>query len=184
MNKLVYNNKNGFTLIEVMIAMLILAIGILAVAKMQISAVKGNSAASGFTEATSFAQNKMEELVNLDYDDSGLNDTDDNGNDINNSGTNQDTNFNGIDDDDEGIAVDDIANFGLGDISTIANPNEADGFQQEIGATNIQYNISWNIAVGKPAANAKHIRVYVQWQVKGVTKTLSLDRIKANIGKD
>ena len=172
MNKLAYNNKNGFTLIEVMISIVILAIGVLAVAKMQISAMKGNSAASGFTEATSFAQNKMEELVNLAYDDPGLNDAD-------GDGTDQDTTagggiVNGIDNDDEGVAVDGISNFGLNDIST------PDSSQQNTGATNILYTLSWNIAIDKPAANAKHIRVYVQWQEKGTTRTLSLDRIKAN----
>ncbi len=174
MNKLAYNNKNGFTLIEVMISIVILAIGIFAVGKMQMTAVKGNSAASGFTEATSFAQNKMEELINLDYNDPvNLNDTD-------GDGSNQDTTanggiVNGIDNDDEGVAVDGILNFGLDDISTPDSPP-----QQNIGATNIVYNISWHIAVDKPAFNAKHIRVYVQWQDKGTTKTLSLDRIKAN----
>jgi type IV pilus assembly protein PilV len=172
MNKLVYNNKNGFTLIEVMIAIVILAIGMLAVAKMQISAVKGNSDAIGFTEATGFAQNKMEELVNLAYNDPAVDDTDGNG-------TDQDTDadggtVNGIDNDDEGVNVDTIANFGLDDIST------PDNSQQNSGATNNLYTLSWNIAIDRPAANAKHIRVYVQWQEKRVVRTLSLDRIKAN----
>lgn len=172
MNKLAYNNKNGFTLIEVMIAILILAIGVLAVAKMQISAIKGNSDANGFTEATGFAQNKMEELVNLAYNDPDLDDND-------GDGTNQDTTdnggiVNGTDNDDEGVNVDNIANFGLDDIST------PDHSQQNSGATNNLYTLSWNIAVDRPAANAKHIRVYVQWQEKGVVRTLSLDRIKAN----
>ena len=173
MNKLEYNNKNGFTLIEVMISIVILAIGVLAVAKMQISAMKGNSAASGFTEATSFAQNKMEELVNLAYDDSDLDD--DNG-----DGTNQDSNNNGIDDDDDGNTnpdKDGIANFGFDDIST---PSDVSLPNPITGATHIEYTISWDVAIDKPAANAKHISVYVKWKEKGVERTLSLDRIKAN----
>jgi len=168
MKKIRQDTQNGFTLIEVMIAMLVLSIGILGLAKMQLSAVKANSYANGLTEASTFAQNKMEDLMALAYDDTDLDDDD-------GSGTNQDTDDNGIDDDDEGVAVDGINNFGLDDIS---NP---DGSQLNIGATNIQYTVLWNVAVDKPAANAKHIRVYVQWLQKGVTRTVILNRIKANI---
>ena len=65
------NNKDikeqGFTLIEIMIAMVVFLIGILGVTAMQISAVKGNSSASGLSEAVIIAQDKMEELMMLDY---------------------------------------------------------------------------------------------------------------------
>ena len=183
MSKTAQDNQKGFTLIEVMIAMLILSLGILGVLKMQVTAVKGNSFSIGLTEAATFAQNKVEELAALVYDDVDLNDDD---NDVNN-GTGQDTTadggiVNGVDNDDDtpAVFVDGIANFGLDDKSTITNTTEADGFQQETGATNIVYDISWNIAVDKPAANAKHIRVHVQWQAKGMTRTVSLDRIKAD----
>ncbi|MDA3819829.1 MAG: prepilin-type N-terminal cleavage/methylation domain-containing protein [Candidatus Delongbacteria bacterium] len=177
MSKITQKNQNGFTLIEVMIAITVLAIGILGVAKMQLSAVKGNSYASGLTEATAFAQNKMEELVALAYDDADLYDDDGDDDDLNDGdGTNQDDNDNGIDDDDEGTSVDGISNFGLDD--TTLHP---DGSQQGSGATNIQYNIFWNIAVDEPAVNAKHIRVYVQWQQNGATRNVVLDVIKADI---
>jgi len=145
MNSIIRKNQSGFTLIEVMIAITILAIGILGVAKMQISAMKGNSYASGLTEATSFAQNKMEELVSIAYDNTDLNDVDVDG-------------TTGLDD--------------------TANP---DGSQTGSGATGIQYDILWNIAVGDPAPNAKHIRVIVQWQQMGTTRKVIFDRIKANI---
>lgn len=69
----------GFTLIEIMIAMTVFAIGILAVGTMQISAVKGNSYASGLTEAIAVAQNQMEQLMSLDDNDSKLKDTDNDG---------------------------------------------------------------------------------------------------------
>ena len=69
----------GFTLIEVMIAVTVFAIGILAVGLMQIRAVKGNSSASGLTEATTAAQNQMEQLMALNYNDLMLSDTDGDG---------------------------------------------------------------------------------------------------------
>ncbi len=70
------NNENGFTIIEVMIAIVVFAIGILAVAVMQLGAVKGNSGASRLTEATVTAQNQMEQLMSLDYTDPKLSDVD------------------------------------------------------------------------------------------------------------
>jgi len=65
-------NQQGFTLIEILIAITIFSIGILAVATMQVSAIKGNSFANGLTEAVTLAQDKMEELMSLDYGDNDL----------------------------------------------------------------------------------------------------------------
>jgi len=50
---------NGFTLIEVMIAMVVLSVGLLAIAGMQISAIKGNSQASKITMATALIEEKL-----------------------------------------------------------------------------------------------------------------------------
>jgi prepilin-type N-terminal cleavage/methylation domain-containing protein len=61
-------HQAGFTLIEVMIALAIFAIGILAVAAMQINAVKQNSASRMQTEATAVAEQLMERLMALPYD--------------------------------------------------------------------------------------------------------------------
>ncbi len=63
------NDENGFTLVEVMIALVIFSIGILGVAAMQINFIQGNATARGVTEAAGQASGKMEELVALDYDD-------------------------------------------------------------------------------------------------------------------
>lgn len=66
----------GFSLIEVLIAMAIFAIGILAVGSMQISAINNNASARMRAEATVLASEKAEELMSLpNYDDSLL-DTD------------------------------------------------------------------------------------------------------------
>lgn len=50
---------NGFTIIEVMIAMIVLSVGVLAIAGMQISAIKGNSQASKITMATALLEEKL-----------------------------------------------------------------------------------------------------------------------------
>jgi len=55
--------ESGFTLLEVIIAMAILSIGLLAIGYMQITAIDSNSTANRITEGTSLAQDKMEELI-------------------------------------------------------------------------------------------------------------------------
>ena len=59
------NNKDGFTLIEVLIAMAILAIGMMAVISMQLSAAKNNTKGDLITQATLLAKQKMEELKSV-----------------------------------------------------------------------------------------------------------------------
>jgi type IV pilus modification protein PilV len=71
------SNQKGFSLIEILIAITVFAIGILAVGRMQITAIKGNSFANDLTKATTLAQDRMEELIGLSYDDTdSLDDTD------------------------------------------------------------------------------------------------------------
>jgi type IV pilus assembly protein PilV len=55
-------NGHGFTLLEVMIAMVILAIGLLGLASMHIMAIKGNSFGQQMTVASTIAQNQLEQL--------------------------------------------------------------------------------------------------------------------------
>lgn len=62
----------GFTLTEVLIGLVILAVGILALAAMQITSTKGGSFSNHLTQATVFAQDKLEYLKNLSYGDSHL----------------------------------------------------------------------------------------------------------------
>jgi type IV pilus assembly protein PilV len=57
----------GYTLLEVIIAISILTVGLLAVASMQISAIYGNAVAGKLTEGTTIAQQKLEELLSLPY---------------------------------------------------------------------------------------------------------------------
>lgn len=56
------SKKNGFSLIEVMIAVLVLAIGILAVSKLQTSLLRSGSDANKRSVAASIAQKKIDDL--------------------------------------------------------------------------------------------------------------------------
>lgn len=56
--------EGGFTLIEVLIAITILTIGLLAVATMQVSAIHGNKMGNDVSRAIFLAQDKLEELKN------------------------------------------------------------------------------------------------------------------------
>jgi type IV pilus assembly protein PilV len=63
-----FSNSKGFTLIEVLIAMVVFLIGFLAVGAMQISAVNSNTHARMRTEATVLAADVAEQLMALPYD--------------------------------------------------------------------------------------------------------------------
>ena len=60
--------ESGFTLIEVVIALAIFSIGILAVFSLHISSIGGNAVARGVTENVTAAAAKVEELMAEDYD--------------------------------------------------------------------------------------------------------------------
>jgi len=68
-----FRKQNGFTFIEVVAGLIILAMGLLAIAIMQITSTKGGYSSSNVTQATIFAQDKLEFLKNLSYNVSDLN---------------------------------------------------------------------------------------------------------------
>ena len=73
--------KKGFSLIEVLIGLIILAIGILAVAGMQITSIVGTSFSNSITQASVIAQDRLEFLKGLPLTDVRL-DTNNYPNDI------------------------------------------------------------------------------------------------------
>jgi len=74
LEKTMYSNQSqGFTLIEVMIALAIFSIGILGVAAMQTSSTRGNSAAGRVTSNVTWAMDRVEELMALPYTHASLN---------------------------------------------------------------------------------------------------------------
>ena len=65
-------NKDGFALIEVLIAMVVFAVGVLAIAQLQYRAILQNSSAFTRTRAVAVALAVMEELKRLPFDDANL----------------------------------------------------------------------------------------------------------------
>ena len=60
-------NKKGFTLIEVLIGLVILAVGVMAIAGMQMTSVRGNFFSHYLTQAIYTGQDRLEFLDNLSY---------------------------------------------------------------------------------------------------------------------
>jgi type IV pilus modification protein PilV len=72
--------EEGFTIIELLIAVVVLAVGILALIEMQVAAINGNGSANHMTVATTLAQDQIERLKRLDYFDTALKDDTDKAN--------------------------------------------------------------------------------------------------------
>jgi prepilin-type N-terminal cleavage/methylation domain-containing protein len=151
--------EEGYTLIEILIAIAILAFGLMAVATMQITAIKTNATASGISQGLTLGQAKVEELMNLTY--SALSDAD-----TDSDGTDEDLDDDGVDDDGDNFGLDDTVE---GDDSPYP--------PKKIG----RYTIYWNVAVDEPVTSSNTIRVIVTWSEKGRNKRINLDFVKTNL---
>jgi type IV pilus assembly protein PilV len=69
MNRSIIFEKEGFSLIEVLICVVFLAIGLLAIASLQVTSVRGNFFSNNLMQATYAAQDRLELLKNLPMDD-------------------------------------------------------------------------------------------------------------------
>jgi prepilin-type N-terminal cleavage/methylation domain-containing protein len=74
MNMDCFNNSKGFTLLEILIALFVFAVGILGVATMQISSISENSHALRITEAATIGASELEGLMSVSYSDASLTD--------------------------------------------------------------------------------------------------------------
>jgi len=62
-------NDRGFSLVEVLVAMTILAIGLLALAGLQVTAIRGNLHGGTISQATALAEEQVELIRDMDYAD-------------------------------------------------------------------------------------------------------------------
>lgn len=72
MHTLTRDSQKGFTLIEIMIAIVMISIGLMAVAKFQLTALHADKLAREQTEAAMWASNQAEVLIKADFDDDTL----------------------------------------------------------------------------------------------------------------
>jgi type II secretory pathway component PulJ len=68
-------NQWGFTTLELLIAISILTVGLLGVASMQVSGIRGNYFSANTTKGLTLAEEKMEELLALNYTHGDLQDS-------------------------------------------------------------------------------------------------------------
>ncbi len=67
--KTVSKQEAGFTLIEILLAIAILAFGLLAIASMQVMAIQTTGKAGRITEGATLAMNQLERFMASDYSD-------------------------------------------------------------------------------------------------------------------
>jgi len=152
----VCNNNQGFTLIEIMIAMVIFVVGMLSLAALQTSATKGNNTANRSTRAFSWCSDRMEVLMSLPYTDANLVGAPDPGVTYTPAQT-----ADGIDNDYDG-QIDEAG---------------------ENGAVNVTWTVVDNDGIAgapPPPANTKSIAVTVTWRTPlGKQKSLTLNTVRA-----
>jgi len=151
------NTEQGFTLIEALVAMLILTIGILSLMTLHSTLVKRNSNSSHITQASTWATNEIETIISTPYDE--LEDTD-------LDGTDQDDDRNGVD---EYTADGSDTSFGLDDLT---NPDMTSTSSD--GA----YTLYVNVAVDLPMLDSKTIRVHIQDNRGIMANIISFDYIR------
>jgi prepilin-type N-terminal cleavage/methylation domain-containing protein len=178
------HNKNGFTLLEVMVGAAAFALGMLGIIALQVSSVRSTRFAANMGLGMSLASSMIEELMLVDYNDPLYDD--DNG-----DGTNQDQDDDGLDDDDpaddDTAAVDNVEDFGLNrnchtDLDPTC-PANADGYSQLAG-WNGRYVLYWNVAVDEPIAKTKTINMIITWKVKeseGSRQQISFKTVRSEV---
>ena len=133
------NNQEGFSLVEALVAMVLLSVGLLAAGLMQIGSMKANANAAGRTFAVGLAQSVLDDLRSLPVDDDLL---DDGTGDVDGAG--------GLDD---GMAA-----------GGSPNPAEADqSMGQVTGSDGRNYTVFWNVAQDVPVDGVKTLKLFVYW---------------------
>jgi prepilin-type N-terminal cleavage/methylation domain-containing protein len=146
--------REGFTILEVLFTIVIMTIALWALSALQASSIGYNYSSHQMTIATILAQDKMEELRNIDWADAQL---------VDNNAANftVDQNGDGTPDDFRWtVAVDHTNADG---VSGIANPIDENGQAQPANRALGGYSRDWNIADNQPTTYMKTIAIRVRW---------------------
>ena len=141
-------SNKGFTIIELLVSICVMAIAFAGLATMQIACINGNYIASNLTTGVTLAQDKMEELNSLDFNDPELDD-----NNVSNNANLHDA---------------------LDDSTLVGNTSDADDAHRETGI-NVRgnpggmYTRIWNVADNTPITGKKTVVVIVRWKGSVVT---------------
>lgn len=147
--------EKGFSLVEVIVAMSIFAIGLLAVAAMQLSSVTGNFSARNASESVSLAQEKVNELFFRPYNHADL------------------------------VAdLDGDGNFEIemtGDLDGDGTLEDDDVHTQVVNSLDGNYTFRWVIEEDVALPNTKTITLDVQYSGRGQMKESRLIAVKADV---
>lgn len=135
MGHVLMKNQRGFSLVEALVAIVLLSVGMLATGLMQIGGIEGNANATGRTVGLSLAQSIMDDLRSLPLDDSLLNDA-------------------------GGQGLDD----GMATAGQQPDPSAADCSAGQITTSDgRRYTVFWNVEDDVPVDKAKTVRLFVYW---------------------
>jgi len=149
------HSPSGFTLIEVLIGVTIFAVGVLALATMQIATIRGTEQASGTTEAAVVASRTLEILASLPWAHA----------DVQNTNTTADGTNYGLDNTDAGTT------------DAPANPTATGLARAPVNAAGQTFNVFWNVAPSVPIANTKTVKVTVVYTERGATRRVAVQRV-------
>lgn len=153
-NMTTIQDSKGFSLIEALVAMVILTIGILSLMTLHSTLTQRNANSSHITIASNWAANEIEQIISTPFE--LLIDAD-------GDGTDQDQDKDGKDTEgtDHSFGLDDLDNPDL----TI---NSGDG----------KYTLYVNVAVDLPIEDSKTIRVHIQDNSNTMSNIIHFDYIK------
>ncbi len=161
----------GFTLIEVLIAMTVFSVGILAVITMQTTGVSGNAKAQTISKATNIAADRMEILMNLSYTSSLLEDPP-------TSGIGTDAKTDGVDNDGDG-SIDEVDEaYTVYDTASDGVDNDNDGTIDEDSEYG-NYTVKWRVTTNYPVTNTKNITVIITNSLLSAPVTMTFVRAAA-----
>lgn len=150
-----FGRERGFTLLELLVAMAIFAIGLLGIVKLQMQSGLGNSTARNISTAVNLARNKIEDLKKVrEYY-------------IPTTGGSE-------------VVLADLVDPDSGnDLGNWTTPDHTDGAllaeDGSAGGSGAIFTRAWNVVDDMPDTNIKTVRVRVSWNEGSITRSVVLD---------